>query len=112
MKISKEADISGINPADLIGKEEEYTITAPEEEDDCLTAEDREARNGGTFTQYTLHLLDGSDDKKRLSYLFERHLVPLAKAHGEDSTNWIGQKVIVTGKMDGKYANPVLKPIA
>jgi hypothetical protein len=116
MKINPNADLRGIRPEEDLKEPTTFEITAPEDDDDCIVAEERKPKSGeGQFTQYMLHLLDEEKNHRVLRFLFESHLAPLAKAWGEDSVGWIGKKVVLEQEKitrDGKdFINAKLRPL-
>lgn len=109
LRIRKDADTAGIRPQDLNDKGEDFTI-CPNDDGFCVTVEERTAKKGGKFQQYNLHLCDMNGNKRRLGFLFESHLAPLARAFGDDPTQWDGKDVTVIGFKDGQNWNVEVKP--
>lgn len=100
--IDPNADVSGIRPADLT----EPLVIEITDTDPVVTVEERQAKSGGKFDQYTLNLKD-----RRVSYLFQRDLAPLAKEWGGDPSEWKGKKVSITAEADGEFMRVVVKPL-
>lgn len=96
LRISAKADIRGIRPEDITNGAN-YRITA-DKDTPILVADERTPKKGkGSFTQYTLNLVDSKNVDCQLRFLFERHLAPLARAWGEDPEAWTGRLIHVKG---------------
>jgi len=116
VKVDANADIAGIRPQDFLGKPTEFEIVPTTDDGvDCLAVEPRAMKKGkGSFNQFTLFLKDKTGVRRTLQYLMERDIAPLSKAWGEESSGWIGNKIVLDARedvRDGKtYTRPVLKP--
>lgn len=85
----------GINPKNLVGINAEFVIYHNPETGEPLDMEMRNGKNG-PFKQYTLHLQTPSGEYRKLQFLFEKDLAPIARAYGNDPSGWQGQPVVVT----------------
>lgn len=101
IKIRKDADTAGIRPQDLPMEGQQFTIQA-NADGATVTVDTRKAKKGGDFQQYTLHVTDKNMNRRRLSYLFESHLAPLARAYGDNPLEWDGQTCTVKPFKDGQ----------
>ena len=98
-EISPDSDTSGIRPEDITGGI--AFVIGTDANGRCVTQEKRTAKDGGKFIQYTIYgTVDG--EKKRISYLFDRDLAPLARGWGKQPQLWLGKTAFVTGIKDRK----------
>lgn len=101
VEIDPDADVSGLQPSELT--EGKVFIISTDANGKPVTAEKRKSKTGGEFTQYTLHLRDENNQKHRLSYLFTRHLAPIARRWGKNTEAWHEAAVKITGFQNGQY---------
>jgi len=108
MEIAEE-NANGINPKNMNGTER-FKIRNSEEHGDVLAQEERTAKNGGTFLQYTLFLEDEELNERELRFLFNKHLNVLIRSFGGDSKKWEGKDILVIPQTKGEYSDVKLEP--
>jgi hypothetical protein len=93
-EIDPNADVAGIRPQDITdGVAFEVDM---DDNGKVCTVQERPSRTGGSFKQYTINgKVDGV--KRRLSFLFEKDLAPLAREWGRNPASWVGHTLFVTG---------------
>lgn len=98
----------GIRPEDLTG-DEMFNIRL--NGGDCVAAEERTAKKGGDFTQYTLFLVDcTTKEDKEIRFLFGKHLNPLIKQWGKKTEDWEGNTINIRPKKKGEFWDVELCP--
>lgn len=101
-EIDTEADVAGIRPEDITNGIK-FVLDMNEQGLTC-TVNERASRTGGNFKQYTLHgKVDGVS--RRLSFLFEKDLAPIARAWGRNPASWVGKTLFVQGVQKGAFWN-------
>ena len=105
----QEENANGINPKNMIGTER-FQIRYSEEHDDVILTEERNAKNGGTFKQFTLLLAEEDGSERELRFLFNKHLNTLIRAFGGDTKKWQGKDILVIPQTKGEYADVKLEP--
>lgn len=106
-EINPDADVSGIRPQDIT----QGIVFVIDMDDSGLTCtvNERPSRTGGSFKQYTLHgKVNG--EKKRLSFLFEKQLAPLARQWGRNPAAWVGKRLFAQGVQRGQFWDVNIQP--
>lgn len=93
-------------------KVQAHITSCPTNVDDCLDSEQKQSIKGKKAVPYdTYNLYVKVEDRLMvLSNLFGRQLNALIQQYGENSRDWIGLPVEITGMKNGEYWNAVITP--
>jgi hypothetical protein len=106
-EINPDADTAGIRPQDIT--DGIAFVLDMDDSGNVCTVNQRASRTGGEFKQYTLHgTVNG--EKRRLSFLFEKQLAPIAREFGRNPAAWVGKTLFVTGVPRGNYWDVTIQP--
>jgi len=112
MEIPEVSTIRGVKPQDFLTTELELTICIPEGENDTVAVEERKnTKDGGAFKQYAVFGRDNEGNDRKVSFLFAADIQDLRQHFGAESLGWVGRKIAVTGKKDGKYYRTVIRAV-
>ncbi len=103
----------GLSPMRFLEEETLMAITNNKELGDCLIAHEKKSKEDVEYTDYTLYLVGSVGEwvgEYHINFLFSRDLVELIKAFGEDSKEWEGKRVTLSGRTEGKFTRWIIKP--
>ena len=114
VKISSRDDI-GLSPKRFELSKTIMEIDKFSDVNDCVKTFDKVSKDGKTkYEDYTLKLVGKSGDwigEYEVNFLFQRDLKELADAWGEDSIKWIGKRITLSARKEGKYLRWIITPI-